>query len=215
MDSSSHNVVAVFPLGTVLFPGMPLPLHIFEPRYRTMMDEVLAGLPLAIFSIQEGQEALGDLARPANAGTLVQLDTVERMADGRMNLLVTGTARVRWEEAVSDDPFLKARLQLWEDEDTKPDQTEHGVLAAQIYQELTDYLALLQIQAKVELPREPHLICHLAIQNSGLPLPQRQTFLEIPTLKERMERTLNMLRRKNLLIRSSPGPSIQQGESLN
>ncbi len=180
-----------------------------------MMEEVLAGLPLAIFSIQEGQEALGDLARPANAGTLVQLDTVERMADGRMNLLVTGTARVRWEEAVSDDPFLKARLQLWEDEDTEPDQTEHAHLAEQIYQELSDYLALLQIQTKVELPREPHLICHLAIQNSGLPLPQRQTFLEIPTLKERMERTLNMLRRKNLLIRSSPGPSIQQGESLN
>ncbi|HBS06659.1 MAG TPA: hypothetical protein DEA96_16940 [Leptospiraceae bacterium] len=215
MHSSSNNLVAVFPLGTVLFPGMPLPLHIFETRYRTMMEEVLAGLPLAIFSILEGQEALGDLARPASAGTLVQLDTVERMADGRMNLVVTGTRRLKWEELVSRDPFLKARLVDWEDEDTDAEKNEHQNLAAQIYQELRDYLALLQVKTQIELPREPSLICHLAIQNSGLPLPQRQSFLEIPTLKERMERTLNMLRRKNLLIRSSPGPSIQQGESLN
>ena len=56
---SGNRTVAVFPLGTVLFPGMPLPLHIFEPRYRMMMEEVLQGLPLAVFSIEEGQEALG------------------------------------------------------------------------------------------------------------------------------------------------------------
>lgn len=214
MDSS-HNVVAVFPLGTVLLPGMPLPLHIFEPRYRAMMEEVLAGLPLSIFSIEEGQEALGTLARPASAGTLIRLDSVEKVNDGRMNLLVTGTHRLRWEELVSESPFLKARLSVWDDEDAGQNDVEKRRLAAALLEELSDYLSLLQVKTKVELPQEPDLICHLCIQNSGLPLPQRQSFLEIPTLQERMERTLRMMQRKNLLIRSSPGPGIQQGESLN
>ncbi|MCB1169640.1 MAG: LON peptidase substrate-binding domain-containing protein [Leptospiraceae bacterium] len=214
MDSS-HNLVAVFPLGTVLLPGMPLPLHIFEPRYRTMMEEVLAGLPLAIFSIEEGQEALGSLARPAHTGTLIRLDSVEKLNDGRMNLLVTGTHRLRWQELVSEDPFLKARLSVWEDEDAGQNEKEKRRLAVALHSELSDYLALLQVKTRVELPEEPELICHLCIQNSGLPLPRRQAFLEIPTLQERMERTLRMMQRKNLLIRSSPGPGIQQGESLN
>ena len=215
MDSSGNNVAAVFPLGTVLFPGMPLPLHIFEPRYRQMMEDVLAGLPLTIFSIQEGQEALGELAKPASAGTLIRLDSVERMADGRMNLLVTGTHRVKWKEQISDEPYIKAALEFWPDEDSEDEKARQKELAALIHRELSDYLSLLKIKTKVELPTEPQMIAHLSIQNSGLPLPQRQQFLEIPTLTERMERALNVLRRKNLLIRSSPGPNIQQGESLN
>ena len=215
MDSSGNNVAAVFPLGTVLFPGMPLPLHIFEPRYTQMMEDVLAGLPLTIFSIQEGQEALGELAKPASAGTLIRLDSVERMADGRMNLLVTGTHRVKWKEQISDEPYIKAALEFWPDEDSEDEKARQKELAALIHRELSDYLSLLKIKTKVELPTEPEMIAHLSIQNSGLPLPQRQQFLEIPTLTERMERALNVLRRKNLLIRSSPGPNIQQGESLN
>lgn len=180
-----------------------------------MMEEVLAGLPLSIFSIVEGQEALGGLAKTARVGTLVQMDSVERMPDGRMNLIVSGTHRLRWEGISSQDPFIKAHLSPWQDEDSAEDGQRHPELAREIHQEMADYLSLLQVKTRVELPREPQLICHLAIQNSGLPLPQRQTFLEIPTLRERMERTLNMLRRKNLLIRASPGPNIQQGESLN
>lgn len=179
------------------------------------MEQVLAGLPLSIFSIAEGQEALGLLARPARTGTLVQLDTVERLSDGRMNLLVTGTHRVRLDRMVSDDPFLKAEMTLWQDEDQGENLEQKQQLARALFQELTDYLALLRIKTEVDLPQEPELICHLCIQNSGLPLPGRQDLLEVPTLKERMEKTLRMMQRKNLLIRSSPGPNIQQGESLN
>ena len=212
---SGNRTVAVFPLGTVLFPGMPLPLHIFEPRYRMMMEEVLQGLPLAVFSIEEGQEALGRLARPAAVGTLVTLDQVERMQDGRMNLLVTGTQRLRWDRAVSEDPFWKADLDPWPDEDEGQATVEKADLSLTLRTELSDYLSLLQIKTRVELPEEPDLLCHLCIQNSGLPLPDRQAFLEIPTLVARMQKTINLMRRKNLLIRSSPGPGLQQGESLN
>ena len=97
--------VPLFPLSVVLFPGMALPLHIFEPRYRDMMADCLAdqapfGVVLAIAEQPHGQEV------PAKIGTLARIADYEQLPDGRYNLLALGTRRFQILETRHERPYL-------------------------------------------------------------------------------------------------------------
>src|SRR5437867_720934 len=87
--------IPLFPLNTVLFPGMPLPLHIFEPRYREMIgvcsDE---DRPFGVVLIREGME-VGEAAKPFEVGTMAKIIGIDRLNDGRMNIVTVGTRRFR------------------------------------------------------------------------------------------------------------------------
>lgn len=97
--SSPFENVPIFPLpGTVLFPGARMPLHIFEPRYRTMLADCLAsGGPLVIVS------TVGD-ARIARVGGLGTIAEHQPLPDGRSNILVVGDERVQLDEIVFEEP---------------------------------------------------------------------------------------------------------------
>src|SRR5829696_6475181 len=87
--------VPVFPLNTVLFPGMPLPLHIFEPRYREMIGACTRDeKPFGVLLIQEGPE-VGPGAVPFKVGTLARIVDVNQFPDGRLNIVTVGTHRFR------------------------------------------------------------------------------------------------------------------------
>src|SRR3954453_11337770 len=87
--------IPLFPLNTVLFPGMPLPLHIFEPRYREMIGACVRDeRPFGVVLIKEGRE-VGEAAMPFEVGTLAKIVGVERLDDGRMNVVTVGTDRFR------------------------------------------------------------------------------------------------------------------------
>ena len=84
----------LFPLNTVLFPGTPITLHIFEPRYLELMEMCeQTQQPFGVVLIQEGQEALGPLATPYPIGCTAEIARVERLPDGRMNILAVGVER--------------------------------------------------------------------------------------------------------------------------
>ena len=96
----------LFPLHTVLFPGMVLPLHIFEPRYRQMIGECIkSGEPFGVVLIQEGVEA-GGSAIPYEVGTSAYITQVEELADGRMNIFSIGYQRFRVHELRDSKPYL-------------------------------------------------------------------------------------------------------------
>ena len=102
--------LAMFPLGSVLFPGMPLPLRVFEPRYVAMVSSVLRETEheFGVVLIERGSEVGGGDVR-FGVGTVARIVSVEQTADSIM-LLSTGTARfevVRWLE---DDPFPRAQV---------------------------------------------------------------------------------------------------------
>jgi len=85
--------VPLFPLGTVLFPHMPMSLHIFEERYKTMMRDCRrSSTTFGIVAIRAGQET-GGSAVPFEVGTLAQLDEIEELPDGGYNLVVVGASR--------------------------------------------------------------------------------------------------------------------------
>jgi Lon protease-like protein len=102
--------LAMFPLGSVLFPGMPLPLRVFEPRYVAMLSSVLDQTEhdFGVVLIERGSEVGGGDVR-FGVGTVARIVSVE-VTEGSIELLATGAARfevVRW---LQDDPFPRAQV---------------------------------------------------------------------------------------------------------
>src|SRR5262245_38175495 len=92
----------LFPLNIVLFPRMPLPLHIFEERYKTMINRCLSeDRAFGVVLIREGSE-VGAPAVPQTVGTRARIHAVERLAEGRMNLFTEGTERFRLLDYVTE-----------------------------------------------------------------------------------------------------------------
>jgi Lon protease-like protein len=109
--------IPLFPLHTVLCPGIALPLHIFEPRYRAMVRRCLAdGSPFGVVWIREGRDVGAGTIAIASVGTLAEIREADRHADGRFDLVAVGTERFRVEEVFVDrEPYLVARAEPLED----------------------------------------------------------------------------------------------------
>ena len=102
--------LAMFPLGSVLFPGMPLPLRVFEPRYLAMLLSVLGETEheFGVVLIERGSEVGGGDVR-FGVGTVARIVSVERTA-GSIELLATGSARFEVVQWLQDDPFPRAQV---------------------------------------------------------------------------------------------------------
>ncbi len=100
--------LAMFPLSTVLFPGAVLPLHVFEPRYRRLMADCLAGDHcFGVVLITRGSEVGGGDQR-ADTGTVARITRLAELEDGRMMVVAEGTHRLRVEQWLYDDPYPRA-----------------------------------------------------------------------------------------------------------
>ncbi len=105
----------MFPLGTVLFPTMVLPLHVFEPRYRALVDDCVAGDgEFGVTLIERGSEVGGGDVR-TDVGTVARIVQVERFDDGRFAVAAVGTRRIRVERWLADDPYPRAEVIDWDD----------------------------------------------------------------------------------------------------
>ena len=105
----------LFPLRTVLFPGMPLPLRIFEERYKTMTKELLeSGGEFGVLLIREGNE-VGGAARPYDVGTLARIEESTEMQGGRYILHARGTRRFRLRRMLSPRPYPFGEIELIDD----------------------------------------------------------------------------------------------------
>ncbi len=113
-----HNV-PLFPLHTVLFPGMMLPLRVFEPRYLRMFDRVLnTREEFGVVLIAKGSEVGGE-AIPHDVGTLARVVRMERAEDGTLHVMAQGTRRFRVQALNRQQPYLQARVEVvierWEE----------------------------------------------------------------------------------------------------
>ena len=116
----NYDDLPLFPLHVVLFPDMPLPLHIFEPRYREMMMRCREeNSPFGVILIRDGEEA-GDVAVPHLVGTTARITQFEEMPDGKMNVLVFGETRFRVTRTSHDKPYLCAEVEPLGEESGDP-----------------------------------------------------------------------------------------------
>ncbi len=153
-------LMPIFPLGTVLFPGGTLPLHIFEERYKQMIGACLdRDEPFGVVLIKEGVEA-GGSATPFEIGTSARITRVERLADGRMNIVTIGGKRFRILAHDESRPYLQAEVEYVE---RREDSEADGDIAERVRTLFSDYyratLALNdQWTRRVELPRRPAVL---------------------------------------------------------
>lgn len=104
----------MFPLGTVLVPGMVLPLHVFEHRYRVLARELGVGGRFGVVLIERGHEVGGGDQR-MTVGTVAEIVRADELDDGRWVLMVVGAERIRVEEWLADDPYPRGRVTPWPD----------------------------------------------------------------------------------------------------
>jgi len=101
----------MFPLGTVLMPNMVLPLHIFEPRYRTMFQDLTEGdREFGVVQIARGWETGGGDVRH-DVGTIARILQAEELDDGRWVAVTVGTRRIRVTDWYPDDPYPQASVE--------------------------------------------------------------------------------------------------------
>jgi Lon protease-like protein len=114
----------MFPLGTVLVPGAVLPLHVFEPRYRALVADCLAGEPeFGVVLIERGSEVGGGDVRRV-VGTVARILEVAELPGERFALMTAGVRRIRIVDWLADDPYPRAEVEDWPDE--PDDQSEDG-----------------------------------------------------------------------------------------
>jgi Lon protease-like protein len=111
------RVIPIFPLAHVQFPGALTPLHIFEPRYRKLLKDVMEG-DKTFGIIYRGEDVTGDSERlpPGSVGCTVEVAVVQGLPDGRSNILCVGEKRYHVVKYVEGEPYLQAEVELFDDD---------------------------------------------------------------------------------------------------
>jgi uncharacterized protein len=173
----------MFPLGTVLLPGMVLPLHVFEPRYRRLVADVRAADDrFGVVLIERGQEVGGGDTR-TDVGTMAQVVQAEEAPDGRWGLATVGVGRIRVDAWLDDDPYPRAEVTEWPEEE--PALDEAGVRGLEtLVRRASALRAELDEPAPplgIELVDDPVLAVYQAAMGALPGVADRQRLLATPT----------------------------------
>lgn len=208
--------IPLFPLRTVLFPGMLMPINVFERRYLEMIATCQAeGRVFGVVLIKEGQE-VGGPAVPHRVGTSAHVIRAERNTDGDgITIVVVGRERFVIHNIVQERPYLVGSVAPFPLEGV--DDPQVARLVSRIKQELRDYMALLgRVSGTViqveQLPDEPDILAWvigIALQISSL---ERQELLECADLPRLLNHELRLLslERKLLNFMASTGDDQEQ-----
>ena len=188
----------LFPLNLVLFPGMPLPLHIFEERYKAMIGDCLRNnTPFGVSLIRSGPE-VGSPAEPFTTGTTARVLRSELLEQGRMNIFTKGERRYEIIEITQQEPHVAALVRLL---DERVGEGFTGVSAelTEEYAKLIRGLTTLSggYMSDVTIPEDPVELSYMIAANLDAPTPLRQELLEAPTAADRLNRVIPLLRRRN------------------
>lgn len=190
----------MFPLNTVLFPGVTLPLHVFEERYRSLVEHLLSiddpeKRTFASVAIREGYE-VGDHGAQSlfRVGCRLQLSEVEAHPDGTYDIVVVGVDRVRLEALDGSGPYPVGEVQ--ELPEPVVDVPDHLVERARAT--FSAYrLALTEFRDDPydgTLPRDPEYLSWTLAACAPLPMAERQSLLEANDAEERLILVTDLLR---------------------
>jgi Lon protease-like protein len=144
LDQHAVNKIPLFPLRSVLCPGVALPLHIFEDRYRLMISRCIdRDEPFGVVLLRDGSEVGPSHAQVASVGTTAAIRRAGAYPDGRLDIVTVGQQRFRLEGIDSTtEPYLIGHIRLL-DEATGLD-AEARTRAAAVGRRFIEYLELLQ-----------------------------------------------------------------------
>ncbi|MYW03942.1 LON peptidase substrate-binding domain-containing protein [Streptomyces sp. SID3343] len=204
----------LFPLDSVLYPGLVLPLHVFEERYRALVGD-LEVLPqgeqrFGVVALRTGRE-VGDLAGdPLDVlypvGCTAEVATIKSHEDGRYDLVATGATRFRVVSVDDSGPYLYAEVEYLDD----PVGDRADVLALAATRAFAEYQRrLLSAQQRTpislpELPDDPVVLSYLVAAAVVLDSHDKQRLLEAETAGERLTAEIELLRLEAALLDHLP-----------
>jgi uncharacterized protein len=213
------EILPLFPLGAVLYPGMLLPLHIFEERYRQLVRDLLDGPEprrFGVIAIRKGRETgIDGVQSLYEVGCTAALRRVDRHEDGRFDIVTVGSQRFRLRGLDETRPYLQGEVEMLGEEPVDPVSAEPAVRVAQAA--FRDYLdALTEWGGAVvrleELPDEPTLLSFIIAAAMVIDLPERQALLAEPDTLRRLARQRALLSRETAMLRtttSRPAPDLR------
>jgi Lon protease-like protein len=193
----------LFPLNTVLFPGMTLPLRIFEPRYRQMLADCLSGEPtFGVVLIKEGLE-VGGPAEPHEIGTAARIIGVEKQSDEQLHIVSVGQERFQLRRVLRQEPYLVGEVEAFPLAAVNAPEVE--VLAEQGTAFLAAYLKLLSKATGAEIklqrpPEDPERLAYLIATILQVTLSEKQRLLSISDLPTLFREETSLLRNEGKVL---------------
>ncbi|MEQ9029321.1 MAG: LON peptidase substrate-binding domain-containing protein [Aggregatilineales bacterium] len=197
----------LFPLSSVLFPGMPINLHIFEERYKTMINECIQNRePFGVILIADGQEAGDPLVQPYHIGCTAQITQVQPLSQGRMQITAVGRERFKVLSLNYEKPYLTGMVENY------PHAEEDPYLLRQHSKRLKylldRYLRVLEEAGQLkyddnQLPHDPMTLAYLAsVLLQQITMEQKQKLLEIEMATYMIDELTQIYRREVVIIES-------------
>jgi uncharacterized protein len=213
------ETLPLFPLGTVLYPGLLLPLHVFEERYRQLVRDLLAGpepRTFGVIAIREGRETGPDGVRTLHEiGCTSTLRQVKELDDGRYDLVTVGTQRFLLSSVDDTKPYLQGTVELLAE--TAGDEAGAAVAAKSAQDAFRTYLGALAergvTQVSVpDLPDDPILLSYLVAASMVIDLRDKQALLAEPDALHRLVTERMLLSRETTMLRTltaTPAPDLR------
>jgi Lon protease-like protein len=190
----------LFPLPVVLFPGVPLPLHIFEPRYRQMLTDIRVQDNLFGLSFFDAESSEREIPTVGHLGCVAEVSEVQQLPDGRSNILTLGLIRYRVESYVEHgDPYLVGKVAFFEDE-----AEDEDLLARRVEETSEIFMRIARAVRAInddraglpELPEtEPERLSFLIAAAMELDNEVKLEMLELRSTEERLKRLRDLLAR--------------------
>jgi len=196
--------VPLFPLRTVLVPGLVLPLHIFEPRYRLMV-RMIADAPedergFGIVALRPGCSEADGRAGLYDLGTMARVTKVDELPDGRFDVITVGARRFSIDSLDDEMPFTRAEVTLHPEPVGEPGAAvslaEEAVTLLKTYREVISTWGVIGMSEIDNLPDDPVVLSYLIAAAIVTDLPQRQALLGIEDAEQRLEAVCEVLRRE-------------------
>ena len=191
--SEKETILPLFSLKeVVLFPGMNLPLHIFEDKYKKLISYCIENKKH--FGIVYSR---GNLC--AEVGTTAHIIDTEKLEDGKMNILTEGKSRFKIVRFVNEVPYHEALITSYEDRETDPSENIERKIseirklsqeALKIFDEISDQ----ELSKKIALPSDNNELIFLVAANLECSYEAKQTILESRSLKDRSKKVLKLLK---------------------
>ncbi|HUD35842.1 MAG TPA: LON peptidase substrate-binding domain-containing protein [Streptosporangiaceae bacterium] len=213
------EMLPLFPLGTVLYPGLVLPLNIFEERYRQLVRDLLDGPQprrFGVIAIREGRETgVTGVSSLYEVGCIAMVREVTELPDGRYELVTVGTERFKLHALDDSLPYLRGQVALLDE--PVGAEAETLLLVKAVQRAFRGYLDVLATRGPAtisvpELPDEPILMSYLVAASVIIDLPQRQALLAQPDALSRLTAERALLSKETAILRSmgsTPAPDLR------
>ncbi len=196
----AHRIIPIFPLPLVQFPGAVTPLHIFEPRYRQMVKDLVAGDKTFGIIYRNDEIMLESERLPLGSiGCAVEIAVQQELPDGRSNILCVGVSRFHLVGYIEGEPYIQAQIEFFDDDIAFDDLSNEVQQAKSLFVRLSAIIRKLRgekdadDEAMPDLPDDPQALSFILAAYLDIDVSDKQDLLEMTDTSLRLREVIRLL----------------------